>query len=348
MGGLGSGLPGSTPWTQTGCQGAQYNVSYPSTDPCAVYKPAASDSLLGGGSLLNALTGGSESATTQTESTNNDTAGTATTNASENVLQGANGSNTQSSSQTVGTANNSQTSASTGSGANAGTATTTTGVFTPSGNVGGLTPDGARGDITTDQGGLTIVAGTRNAAGNTEVAGFFGASTGDASQSQGVVGRWCASRPWATNFLSKIVSPTFFDGLCTWRGYQVGQAPATTNDAGASGTAPVTVLQQERKPATTNTPATKPATTTGPVAPGRAQIWAVPAQVSLGSRTSVFWTTENVTNCIETSPDGSFNQSSLSGGASTVPLTGPTTFSISCLDGAGNPVTNSVTVPIKH
>ena len=72
----------------------------------------------------------------------------------------------------------------------------------------------------------------------------------------------------------------------------------------------------------------------------------MPATVPLGARTTIFWNTENVTNCTETSPDGSFSQTSLSGGAATVPLTEATTFTISCLDSQQNPATDYVTVSI--
>jgi hypothetical protein len=73
-------------------------------------------------------------------------------------------------------------------------------------------------------------------------------------------------------------------------------------------------------------------------------IWAVPAAVPLGARTTIFWNTQGVTNCTETSPDGSFNQNSLSGGAATVPITGATTFSISCDAPDGSHVTGYVVV----
>jgi hypothetical protein len=86
---------------------------------------------------------------------------------------------------------------------------------------------------------------------------------------------------------------------------------------------------------------------TAPVLPPRVDIWAVPTSVPLGARTTIFWNTENVANCTETSPDGSFKQNSLSGGASTVPLTEATTYTISCLDSQQNPQTDYVTVTIS-
>jgi len=193
---------------------------------------------------------------------------------------------------------------------------------------------GARGDINVRTDGATIIGGTRDVQGNVEVAGFFGSETFGDQGSQGLVSGWCKSRPWATNFLSKIVSPSFFDGLCTWRGFQVGTPPPPK---------PAVTLQQTPKPkpiATTTTPTT-------PQIPPKVDIWAVPASVPLGGRTSIFWNTQGVTSCTETSPNGGFNQNSLSGGAATQPITSATTFSISCLAPDGTPVTGSVTVNLK-
>ncbi len=89
----------------------------------------------------------------------------------------------------------------------------------------GVRPQGARGDIVMGGGGVTVVAGTRDSGSNVEVAGFYGSGTGNTQQSQGLIAGWCQTRPWAENFLSKIVAPTFFDGLCAARGYQVGLPP---------------------------------------------------------------------------------------------------------------------------
>jgi len=356
MGGLGTGL-GTTPWTGTTCTGAQYTVSYPSTDPCAVYQPPVSSSLNGGSSLLESFTSGNLNALDAANNNLQQALQQQQTGAS-NLLQntigsGAPGGQTQqttSSQQGVsgqGSSLAQPSGGTSGGGSNEVIETTIPGTQntgTGTGDVGAMSPNmtlegGARGDITAGDSGATVYVGARDAENNRETAGFYGSSGGAGTS---IVSRWCTSRPWATNFLSKIVSPGFFDGLCSWRGYQVGTPPADTT--ANSGARPVTVLQQ-RRISTTTAPV---ATTTVVVPAGRVQIWAVPAKVSLGSRTSVFWATENVTNCIETSPDGSFYQSSLSGGASTVPLTGPTTFSISCQDGAGNPVTGSVTVTIKN
>lgn len=205
-----------------------------------------------------------------------------------------------------------------------------------------LMPNGAYGDIRLLGEGATFIAGTRDEQNKTEVAGFLG-TTGSGIQPTGIVANLCKSRPWSSNFLSFIVPPSFFDSLCTWRGYQVGEPPA-----------PPAQVTQDPKVNVTQTPprpVKKPATTPPvksemPEIPSRVDIWAVPAAVPLGSRTSIFWNTQGVTNCTETSPDGSFHQTTLSGGASTVPLTGPTTFTISCLNSKGEPVTDFVTVTI--
>jgi hypothetical protein len=109
----------------------------------------------------------------------------------------------------------------------------------------------------------------------------------------------------------------------------------------------VTLSQQTQTQTVAQPAPTSSAATTTTSTPAQAQIWAVPASVPLGARTSVFWNTQGVTNCTETSPDGSFTENSLSGAAATVPLTGATTFTISCVDPSGNPVTNYVTVEIS-
>ena len=197
---------------------------------------------------------------------------------------------------------------------------------------------GVFGNILVDQNGATIFASTINSANNSETSGFYGSGT-VSGQSQSFAGQLCQNRPWASNFLANIIPSSFFDSLCQWGGYQVGQPPQPQ----------VTLVQQTTQPAK---PAPKPVTTTTtatstPAVPAQVEIWAVPSAVPLGARTSIFWNTQNATNCSESSPDGNFSQSSLSGAASTVPLTGATTFTISCLDQGGNPVTDYVTVRIS-
>ena len=211
------------------------------------------------------------------------------------------------------------------------TIASTTGTFV-------VPPGGTRGDINVRADGATVIGGARDTQSNVEIAGFYGSETFGGQGSQGLVGTWCKDRPWATNFLSQIIPPTFFDNVCTSIGYQVGTPPA----------APAVVLQQTPKPKSkpVSTATTTSATTT-PGVPPKVDIWAVPAAVPLGGRTSVFWNTQGVTECTETSPNGGFSQNSLSGGAATQPITAATTFSISCLAPDGTPVTGFVTVNLK-
>lgn len=201
---------------------------------------------------------------------------------------------------------------------------------------------GVFGNILLDQNGATIFAATISG-NNSETSGFYGSDTLN-SQPQGGVAQLCQNRPWSSNFLADIIPPSFFDSLCQWGGYQVGQ----TQPASTAGGPQVTLTQQAQTSTTqTSAATTTAATTTSAIAP-QAVIWAVPSAVPLGARTSVYWNTQGVTQCTESSPDGSFNESSLSGAAATVPLTGATTFTISCLDPNGNPVTNYVTVSISN
>ena len=219
-----------------------------------------------------------------------------------------------------------------------GDAPNLSGLGTTSGLQGGMT-----GNIFLQNNGATIVANSLNPGNNSSVAGFYGSNTFGGAQSQGIAANLCANRPWQGGLLGGIIPASFFDGLCTWQGYQVGSSTPQT--------VPVVQVQQTTPAPTTTshptTPVTPVATTTTPSVPGKVQIWAVPASVPLNTRTSIFWSTQGVTNCTETSPDGSFNQSSLSGGAATVPILGATTFTISCIDGGGNPVTGYVTVNIS-
>lgn len=188
-------------------------------------------------------------------------------------------------------------------------------------------PTGLHGDISTFGGGATIYANNRTA--NSETAGFFGTGS--------TVANLCAARPWATNFLSYVIPPTFFDSLCSLAGYGGGGAsPSGGGSGGMQGTTNVSVAA----------PATQTAaTTTNPYAPV-ATIWARPTSVSIGGRTTIFWTSQNVTACTESSSDGNFSGSSTSGGASTVALSGPVTFTIQCRGADGSMISNSTTVTI--
>lgn len=199
---------------------------------------------------------------------------------------------------------------------------------------------GVVGNILFNNGGATIYASTINAANNSAMSGFYG-SDNPGMQPQGVVASMCQTRPWASNFLSNFIPSTFFDSLCQWGGYQVGQPPAPAQ------TTPQVSLSQQRVSPQQHQATTTAATSTTPSVPPQVQIWAVPATVNLGARTSIFWKTQGVTNCTETSPDGSFSQDTLQGAGATVPITAATTYTISCVDPSGNPVTSYVTVNLS-
>ncbi len=329
--GSGSGSSGSTPTTgTTGCISSYYaeSTTPAPTDPCAYYVPPAGTTV---GStttdttaqdLLNAL---------------NDTTGT-------DLL------NTLSGSTTGTTVNNTNTNTNLNSDI---TTANTTGSFNPnnpSNQPVATDTTGISGNIQTTPTGATFV--TNQIQGNSETSSFLG---GDAISGfvSNVIASWCTTRPWASGFIASIIPPSFFDGLCQSNGFAVGPTAAAPVAAATSAQTNVTLtqtpVQQSTPVSNSSSPTTaqqQTVTNTGPVIPGRVDIWAVPPSVALGARTTIFWNTENVTNCTETSPDGSFQQTSLSGGAATVPLTESTTFTISCLDAGQNPVTDYVTVNI--
>lgn len=286
-----------------------YNVTTPSSDPCAVYIPPVSNALSASsssaaGDLISSLLGGSYvSSNTNTSSA---------TNASTNT----NGAQTQTQTQTQVT-------------------TQTTTQATSTAAPASLVP-GVSGDIQYSSDNVTVLVNNVDTKAGTQVAGFYGTDAG--GQPTSVISNMCQGRPWATNFLSFIIPSSFFDSLCELRGYKVG-TPA----------APAPAVKSVSKPVVTKSPTSAPpaATSTGPYVEPQADIWAVPANVPLGARTTVFWNAKGVTSCQETSPDGSFSQNSLSGGAATVPLSGATTYTISCLTPKGDHITNYVTVNLS-
>ena len=317
----GGGGGGGAPGTQASqCPNGTYTVTIPTGDPCARYIQPTSSSLLGSGTestatsqLLQALGGTTQSSVD---------ASLGTPSVSEQITQGnTNTSNT-------GSTPSSATITSTGS-----TPPVSPGLAGQSVNL----QSGTQGNIVTTDAGVTVIANAVDIQGNSTVAGFYGSDTFGA-QPTGIVGKLCLARPWAGSAVSFVIPPSFFDSLCAWRGYKVGTpAPAPT-------AATTVVVQQISEPKGTSTSAAAPA---APTVPPEVDIWAVPLSVPLGARTSIFWNTKGVSSCTETSPDGSFNQNSLSGGASTVPITGATTFTISCLTPDGKPVTAYVTVNLS-
>jgi hypothetical protein len=321
--GSGTGIGGTGAFT--GCT-SYYQVSTPSSDPCAYYVPVSTtigNSTTGGAGstisddLLKALSGGG---TTNNGGTNTNTNNNTNTNTNTNPIS------TQLNTNTL----------------NGVTVASSSAFSNPALSSGGTIAiqSGISGNLVITESGTTFYASSQDSKSNSVTAGFYGSNTSGLGESQGVVANMCASRPWTSNFLSYVIPPSFFDGLCTWRGYKVGTAVAPVK------TTTKTITTTVIKRPVIKTTVIK-ATTTVPTIPPKVEIWAVPPAVSIGARTSIFWSTQGVSSCTETSPDGSFAQRSLSGGASTVPITSATTFTISCLTPDNQPVTGYVTVTIK-
>ena len=77
----------------------------------------------------------------------------------------------------------------------------------------------------------------------------------------------------------------------------------------------------------------------------RVAIWADPENVPLGTRTTIFWTTEDVGSCSVTGP--SFSETGEFGGASTVPINGSSEYSITCVAPDGTEITETTTVDLS-
>ena len=297
-----------------GCS-TYYQVTVPSTDPCAYYIPPTSQSLLNTGTqstasteLLNALNSGANT----NLNVGAEGGGATATNVSDQLLGGL--QNTGASQEVPATSDERPVD---------------TNLATQKVNL----KSGTEGNIEIRDTGATVIARARDAEANTEVAGFYGSDTFGGEQPQGIVARMCQNRPWASSIVTYVIPPSFFDSLCAWRGYQVGTPPP----------APTVVTKTTITPPPVQTPQPQPS---APAIPPEIDIWAVPERVSLGARTSIFWNTKGVASCTITSPDGSFNEHTLSGGAATVPITGATAFTISCLTPDGKPVTDYVTVQL--
>lgn len=184
------------------------------------------------------------------------------------------------------------------------------------------------GAIHIGEAGATLVANLRDSV--SEVAGFFGGNAFGVIGGTSIAGRLCATRPWAGSIITKIIPVDFFDGLCRFTGFQVGVAvPAVVNSS-----APIR-----------NAPPPKPTIhLPTPTGVPEVDIWAEPPRVRLGSRTYIFWNAKGVLDCSVTGPN--FFHNTFSGGASTVPVSGATTYSIECTAPDGTKVTKNVTVDL--
>ncbi len=319
-GGEGGAPPPTTP--QQTCPTGMHVVSSPSTDPCAQYVPnstlATSSVDANSQALLDLLAQGGSTTTF-----------------------GGTGTGTGGNPSTTTTVNNTDLTP----------IAHVIGTFqAPNTQTATVTP-GLSGAIQTDGSGATFIA--TNVQDTTETSSFFGGD-GVGGFVGTLVGSWCHSRPWAIGFIASIIPPSFFDGLCSSNGFTVGNA-APTAAVNTATTGTNVTYTNHTAPVLTQSPVQKlPAKSTVkqvlqsslPFVTPRVDIWAVPSSVPLGARAEIFWNSENVLSCTVASPDGSFHQTSLSGASATVPLTGPTTFTMSCLDTQQNPVTDYVTVNI--
>ena len=346
-GGGGSGSGGDSAGNSSTCT-SYYQVTTPSSDPCAYYVPsntATSGVNTSGQDLLNALNGG-QTGTNLINQLNGNLSSTSVTNTNTNNNTNPN-INTNSDTNT-----NTNTNTDTNTGTNLNTDLTSTanvtGTFKPAGPYQSPTTPGLSGSIQTTGTGATFVSS--DIKNNTQTSSFFGADTlGGAVRN--LVSGWCRSRPWAGGFIASIVAPSFFDGLCTHNGFAVGAPvlPTVAPSNNIPSYTPRTNIVLTQTPIQKQKPKIlQVIASSTPLLPPRVDIWAVPPTVPLGARTTIFWNTENVTNCTETSPDGSFSQTSLSGGAATVPLTEATTYTISCLDSQHNPATSYMRVKIAN
>jgi len=257
-----------------------------------------------------------------------------------------------------------------------------------------------RSEVRTGDSGTTLEAEVRE--GDTAVGGFYGGA-GIGAQSSNMIGRLCSNRPWAGSIVARVISDTFFDGLCTRLGFTPGEeitvsAPTdVTNteaqarmriaeeraaEAAARGMhCPLGVRPGELAKLEFSCGEARLEETVGfdidsevaqsvivsptsasqygivcsdgfesfcsvQVVDPRLVIWADPATVVLGSRTTIFWNTEDVLkgSCSVKGP--SFSERGEFGGASTVPINTASTFSLTCTGGDGVTTTAEVLVDL--
>ncbi len=328
----GGSPPGSSGTGGNGAQGCTqyYQVATTTSDPCAYYVPPVSANI-----STNIDTGSSGTGA----SSNTNTSGGSAVDLISALLGGNSNTNTAGSNSSTSTSS---------SGATTGQRVDVSRVSSSTTSGFGPPPKNSTGDFRVTRDGATIIVQNQNPQNNSVIAGFYGIQSSN-GQSQGIVASWCKERPWASNFLSIVIPPVFFDSLCTLRGYKVGQPVVIDKRRGT----PIVTLTQRPSQVASSTNSTnstssvqyRPAVPVSP--PMQVDIWAVPPAVRLGARTTIFWNSKGAATCIETSPDGSFSHTSLSGGGATVPLSGPTTFSISCQAPDGTHVADFVTVNLS-
>lgn len=258
--------------------------------------------------------------------------------------------------------------------------------------------------------GKSIEVRARTNDGNTEIAGFYGGNSSSAGGVQSAVGRVCSNRPWATNFLARIIRPSFFDSLCARLGFSAAPAGGVTPSAPVDTTKMQRAVQEKvqqaqatstlgtlRGPGIVCSPsvlrlgkeglldfscgsakltavagfsASKNTVSSATVKPTadtkygiqcsdgavytcamqvvnpRLTIWSEPKEVTLGTRSTVYWSATDVfeDTCFVKGP--SFLERGARGGAATVPINDPSTFVLSCVAADGATTTASVTVEL--
>ncbi|HEY4514051.1 MAG TPA: hypothetical protein VJH69_01870 [Candidatus Paceibacterota bacterium] len=192
-----------------------------------------------------------------------------------------------------------------------------------------------KSDVFVNHTGATIQAGVSDAERNIEFVAFFGANVPRLTDPENVVARHCIVRPWQNPLISYVIPYPIFDKLCNARKMIVG-VPL-----------PPPPPPPVKKAAVASAPATPTAaTSTTTVILAKTDIWAVPATVASGERTSIFWNASGVVGCDLRGSDGIFSGDTISGSAASAPITGPTVFAISCLTADDVRVSNSVTVKV--
>jgi PKD repeat protein len=213
---------------------------------------------------------------------------------------------------------------------------------------------GTWGDIQINASGVTITAGGHDTDGRTGVAGFYGYNAVQGVTPTDLARQMCTARPWANSSATAIIPPSFYDSICTARGYNPSATTdnSASNSENAAGTSKIkntgAIEQTSSAGKTTGTTSVKVQTTLpGPVlvtTPVSIFISAVPARIRLGARSTIYWSAKGVTSCVESSEDGSFNGNTLNGAASTVALYGNTEFTITCSTPDGSSASKSVVV----
>ena len=331
-GGAGASTAGCTNYVGT---------STPSTDPCSYYVPT-SDAINTGSSLFD---------------TNSNVMGGSGSAAASSLISSLSGSNSSIDTDTNTNTNpatnvssiiNANTSNNTTSGTGNTTSNTNTQTQTSNLNPGtnaaksqaafGSSP-GIAGDVQILTGNkVTVLASNRDVVNGRQTTGFYGYSAVAGQAPQAVYTSLCALRPWASNFLSFIIPSNYLDSLCSSHGFVVGM-PVPTVQITQSNQSSGSIVPKATASAASSSQTTVPQY----LGVLRADIWATPPSVSSGTRTSIFWDSRGALTCAITSNDSAFTGSSLSGHASSQPITKNTTFSINCQN-ATSTVSNQVVV----